>query len=68
MSAHQMFLAPWLGQAVKAQVLSDEQAWELQDLLLMSPEGGDLDYPPAWEPWLQRLHLMQLRPYNALPA
>lgn len=40
MSAHQLHLDNWLAEALMAEVITLHQAWQMQDVWMMEPQGG----------------------------
>ncbi len=66
MSAQEMHLAPSLQKAVNKMVISLDQAWALNDLVLM--RGDDIWVEvPEWADWMDRLYLFETQSTNKLP-
>ena len=59
MSAIRAELEDWLQEAVMAQAVTRQQAWDVQDLMLLS--SAELTMAPAhlW-PAMERLHLFEM--------
>lgn len=65
MSAWQMYLEPWLEEAVMSGVLSTLEAWQLQDEILVSQESFVL-FPKQLRHLAQRVHLFEAQPKSDL--
>ena len=59
MAAWQIWLDSDLEEAVLAEVLTLEQAWLMQDEMLIQ-QSECLRLPMEWEPWLAKLELFQM--------
>lgn len=68
MSAQLAYLEDWLQEAVSVGAVSSAEPWELQDLAILLPPGQEAEFPPAFEPMLNRLYLLEAAPANRLPA
>ena len=68
MSAQQAYLEDWLQEAVSLGAVSTQEAWLLQDVALLTPPGCQQELPEAFEPMIDRLFLLEVKPANRLPV
>ena len=68
MSAQQAHLEDWLQEAVSLGAVSTQEAWLLQDAALLTPPGCRRELPEDFEPMIDRLFLLEVRPANRLPV
>ena len=67
MSATQMFLEDWLMAPALAGLISRPQAWEMQDLSLLTPPDEWTQLPESLRQASQAVHLYHCKPHNRLP-
>jgi hypothetical protein len=67
MSARQAQLYPHLQEALDARVLSTNEAWMLQDVILISPPGCRVELSQEFEGPINKMMLFEAEPLNDLP-